>query len=153
MSTDLKRGIFVICDYGWSLTLGFDVVLQLQLISLPIVSLRVFSLSIASLPFLFSSANLFKLFSLFLHSPSLISKPQPLVGSWGPAVCVCVCFSGTVLSQWAECEKRQTERKRERERETKEKPLVILDNRRELGKESERSEQSETARSPGSRLY
>ncbi len=123
MSSDLKRGIFVICDYGWSLTLGFDVVLQLQLISLPIVSLRVFSLSIASLPFLFSSANLFKLFSLFLHSPSLISKPQPLVGSWGPAVCVCVCvcvcFSGTVLSQWAECEKRQTERERERLRKSR----------------------------------
>ncbi len=126
----------VICDYGCSLTLGFDVVLQLQLISLPIVSLaRVFSLD-CLLAFSFFQVPIYLNSFPFSSFAFMISKPQPLVGSsWGPScvccvcvcvcvccvcvcvcvLCVCVCFSGTVLSQWAECEKRQTERERREE--------------------------------------
>lgn len=63
---------------------------------------------------LFSSANLFKLLSPFLLSPSLISKPQSLYAAGAQLcvcdcvcvdihVCVCVCagFSGTVQPQRA----------------------------------------------------
>lgn len=53
-------------------------------------SLSLFPYSLFLVFLLFSSANLFKLLSPFLLSPSLISKPQSLYAA-GAQLCVCDC--------------------------------------------------------------